>query len=95
MDLPITVIIILVIVVVEGLYRQKQSREADIGKVKTLARQIIDDPITSHKHCVRETMSDLQDKWQDLSDRLVQMISYSVSFISTALTVCEFKVGYQ
>ena len=68
---------------VEGLYRQKQSREADVERVKAIARQIINDPVTADKHRVRETLSELREKWQDLSDRLVQMISYSVSFIST------------
>jgi len=66
---------------VEGLYRQKQSHEADLERVKTIARNIIDDPVTSDKHRVRETLAELQDKWQDLSERLVQMISYSVSSI--------------
>jgi len=70
---------------VEGLYRQKQSREAGLERVKTTARQIIDDPVTSDKHRVRETLSELQEKWQDLSDRLVQMISYTVSSICTVL----------
>lgn len=53
--------------------------------MKTTARQIIDDPVTSDKHRVRETLSELQEKWQDLSDRLVQMISYTVSSICTVL----------
>ena len=73
------------LVVCQGLYRQKQSREADLERVKTTARQIINDPVTSDKHRVRETLSELQEKWQDLSDRLVQMISYSVSFISYSI----------
>ena len=70
----------------EGLYRQKQSREADLERVKTVARQIVNDPVTSDKHRVRETLSELQEKWQDLSDRLVQMISYSVSSLCIVLT---------
>ena len=63
-----------------GLYKQKQTREADLERVKSTARQLIDDPLTSDKRRVRETLSELQEKWQDLSVRLVQMISYSVSF---------------
>lgn len=66
---------------VVGLYRQKQSREAELDRVKAIARRLIEDPVTSDKHRVRETLSELQEKWQDLSDRLVQMISYSVSCI--------------
>jgi len=77
---------------VEGLYRQKQSREADLERVKTTAREIIHDPVTSDKHRVRETLSELQEKWQDLSDRLVQMISYTVSYICTILIVVHFAL---
>jgi len=67
---------------VEGLYRQKKSREADLERVKMMARELIDDPVTSDKQRVRESLSELQDNWQQLSDRLVQIISYSVSYRS-------------
>jgi len=63
------------------LYREKETREAELERVKSAARQIIEDPVTSDKQRVREIISDLQDSWQDLSDRLVQIISYSVSLM--------------
>lgn len=63
---------------VEGLYRQKQTREADIDRIKTVARQLIDDPTTADKHRLRETLGGVQGKWNDLTERLVQMISYTV-----------------
>ena len=75
----------------EGLYRQKQTREAELEQVKSVARQIIEDPIVSDKQRVRETMSDLQDKWQDLSDRLVQIISYSVSSMLSLLSTHHWR----
>jgi len=79
---------------VEGLYRQKQSRESELERVKAVARGIIEDPVTSDKHRVREMLAELQEKWQDLSDRLVQMISYSVSCISDQLCTAEYIHTY-
>jgi len=63
---------------VEGLYRQKQGREADMDRLKVLGRELIDDPTTGDKHRLRETLANVQDKWNELTERLVQMISYTV-----------------
>jgi transposase-like protein len=63
---------------VEGLHRQKQGREADMDRIKTMARELIDDPTTGDKHRLRETLAGVQGKWNELTERLVQMISYTV-----------------
>lgn len=64
---------------IESLYVQKQSKQPDLEKIKTIGRVLIDDPVTGDKHHLREMIADMQGKWQDLTELLVQMISYSVS----------------
>lgn len=64
---------------IEGLYVQKHGKQPDLEKIKTIGRELIDDPITGDKHHLREMIADMQGKWQDLTELLVQMISYSVS----------------
>ena len=63
----------------EALYRQKQTHEPEMEAIKTTARDLIDDPSTCDKHAVRDTLSGVQEKWNDMTERLVNMISYSVS----------------
>ena len=64
---------------IESLYVQKQGKQDDLEKIKTIGRELIEDPVTGDKHHLRETIADMQGKWQDLTELLVQMISYSVS----------------
>ena len=63
---------------IESLYRQKQMKQADLEHIKAIGRELIDDPLTGEKHRLRETLADMQGKWHDLTELLVQMISYSV-----------------
>ncbi len=66
---------------IENLYRAKQDKQPDLESIKKIARQLIDDPNTADKNHLRETLADVQGKWHDLTELLVQMISFAVSRI--------------
>jgi hypothetical protein len=63
---------------IENLYRQKQTKQADLNKIKKIGRELIADPHTGEKNRLRETLADIQGKWHDLTELLVQMISFTV-----------------
>lgn len=62
---------------IENLYVQKHGKQEDLEKIKVIGRELIEDPITGDKHHLKEMIADMQGKWQDLTELLVQMISYS------------------
>ena len=64
---------------IENLYRQKQSKQEDLNKIKKIGKELITDPYTGEKNRLRETLADIQGKWHDLTELLVQMISFTVS----------------
>lgn len=68
---------------IENLYRQKQSKQADLDNIKKIGRALINDPNTGDKNRLRETLADTQAKWHDLTELLVQMISFAVSLSCT------------
>ena len=65
---------------IESLYRQKQAKQEDLDLIKALARELIEDANTGNKNHLRETLADVQGKWHELTEMLVQMISFAVSF---------------
>ena len=64
---------------IENLYKQKQSKQSDLDNIKKIGRSLINDPSTGDKNRLRETLADTQAKWHDLTELLVQMISFAVS----------------
>ena len=64
---------------IENLYRQKQVKQADLDHIKRVGRALIDDPNTGDVNRLKETLADTQGKWHDLTELLVQMISFAVS----------------
>ena len=75
---------------VENLYRQKQKKQADLDDIKVTGKDLIDNPNTSDKNRLRQTLADIQSNWHDLTELLVQMISFTVSLASHALLLRPF-----
>ena len=69
---------------VENLYRQKQKKQADLDDIKVTGKDLIDNPNTSDKNRLRQTLADIQSNWHDLTELLVQMISFTVSLASSS-----------
>ena len=78
--------------------RQKQNKEVDLKAIKNIGKELIADPSTGDKNRLRETMADVQSKWHDLTELLVQMISFAVSiecyFFSVAFNEMIFSLVY-
>ncbi len=64
---------------IENLYKQKQGKQEVLDSIKKIGKELIDDPNTGDKNKLRETLADTQGKWHDLTELLVQMISFAVS----------------
>ena len=64
---------------IEKLYVQKGMKQKDLDAIKELGKELLDDVSTGDKTALRETLADVQAKWHDLTELLVQMISFAVS----------------
>lgn len=64
---------------VENLYKQKNTKQRELDAIRENGRELIDDTETCDKNKLRESLSDIQTKWHELSDLLVNMIFFSVS----------------
>ncbi|ELT90303.1 hypothetical protein CAPTEDRAFT_205084 [Capitella teleta] len=62
---------------IENLYQHKQTKQKDLDNIKNVGKELIDDPRTGDKHQLREVLADVQGKWHDLTELLVQMISFA------------------
>ena len=67
---------------IEKLYVQKGMKQKDLDQIKDAGRELLEDPSTGDKTALRETLADVQAKWHDLTELLVQMISFAVSRLS-------------
>lgn len=80
---------------IENLYQHKQGKQKDLDNIKSVGKELIDDPRTGDKHYLRETLADVQGKWHDLTELLVQMISFAVSATLAASSLsCHFKLSF-
>ena len=70
---------------IEKLYVQKGMKQKDLDQIKDAGRELLEDPSTGDKTALRETLADVQAKWHDLTELLVQMISFAVSSLSPLL----------
>ena len=73
---------------IESLYGQKQARQDQLDEIKHAGRDLVEAPNTSDKNQLRETLADVQGKWHDLTELLVQRISFAVSSFRLFLQRC-------
>ena len=64
---------------IEDLYKTKQSKQQDLDAIKMSGKDMLDEPDKSDKSRLREVLSNVQSKWHNLNELLVQMITMSVS----------------
>ena len=64
---------------IENLYKQKIVKQAELDHIRSEGRQLVDDPDTCDKNKLREALTDVQTKWHELGELLVQMIFFAVS----------------
>ena len=67
---------------IENLYRQKVGKQKELNNLRKTGKELINNPQTGDKNKLRETLADVQGKWHNLTELLVQMISYAVSLNS-------------
>ena len=64
---------------IENLYKQKNAKQSELEAIRAEGRALVDDPETSDKNKLRESLTDIQTKWHELNELLVQMIFFAVS----------------
>jgi len=66
----------------ENIYRRKTQQQLELDALERTGKELISDPLTGDKIRLRETLADVRDKWRNLTDLIVQMLSTTVSIDS-------------
>lgn len=61
------------------MYGEKRARQDSLDALRATGRDLVDAPNTGDKNALRETLADVQGRWHDLTELLVQIISFAVS----------------
>ncbi|BFZ22115.1 hypothetical protein BsWGS_25154 [Bradybaena similaris] len=60
---------------VEGLHEAKKEKSGEIEELRQMCDQLVDNDGVKDKFAVKETLADVETKWNDLTELLVQHVS--------------------
>ncbi|CAH1789990.1 unnamed protein product, partial [Owenia fusiformis] len=60
---------------INDLYANKNAKQDQLNNIKVMAKDLINDPNTGNKSKLRETLTDVQSRWNQLGEALAQMLS--------------------
>lgn len=61
------------------LYERTRVHKSDLETAERLGRELLENPLTGERLRLRETLADIREKWNSLTEILVEMLSASVS----------------
>jgi len=75
---------------VDGLYAEKCEKEFDMENLRNTSRRLMDDDRVSDQFVMKEGLTDVEAKWHELTELLVQQVSLEVNTSELFITI-EFK----
>ena len=63
---------------VDVLYNEKREREIDMDNIRGAARAIMEDGRVCDEFAVKESLGEIESKWHELTEHLVQQVSLEV-----------------
>ena len=63
---------------VDVLYNEKREREIDMNNIRGAARAIMEDDRVCDEFAVKESLGEIEAKWHELTEHLVQQVSLEV-----------------
>lgn len=63
---------------VDALYGEKREREFDMENLRSTSRKLMDDDRVCDQFAMKETLSEVESKWHELTELLVQQVSLEV-----------------
>lgn len=63
---------------VDSLHEAKQEKAADLDALREMCEKLLDQKGVKDKYAVKETLADVESKWNDMTDLLVQNMSLEV-----------------
>ncbi len=66
---------------VDALYKEKQDREDEMDGLREGCKRLMDDDRVTDEYAMKECMGDVESKWHDLTELLVQQVSLEVRCI--------------
>lgn len=64
---------------VDEIYKEKKEREIDMDNVRALAKQIMNEENICDEFALKDSLGDVESKWHELTEHLVQQVSLEVS----------------
>ena len=65
---------------VDTLYAEKREKEFDIENLRNTSRKLMDDDRVCDQFVMKEALSEVESKWHELTELLVQQVSLEVKF---------------
>lgn len=72
---------------VEGLHEAKKEKSGEIEELRQMCDQLVDNDGVKDKFAVKETLADVETKWNDLTELLVQHVSLEVCLVCNACSL--------
>ena len=69
---------------IDVLYNDKREKEYDMEKLRQSAKDIMDDERVCDQFAMKESLGEVEVKWHELTEHLVQQVSLEVSNASPA-----------
>lgn len=63
---------------VDVLYNEKRERESDMENIRGAAKSIMEDDRVCDEFAVKENLGEVETKWHELTEHLVQQVSLEV-----------------
>lgn len=63
---------------IDALYNDKREKEYDMEKLRQSAKEIMDDERVCDQFAMKEYLGEVEVKWHDLTEHLVQQVSLEV-----------------
>lgn len=64
---------------IDALYNDKREKEYDMEKLRQSAKEIMDDERVCDQFAMKESLGEVEVKWHELTEHLVQQVSLEVS----------------
>ena len=65
----------------DSLHQNKKEKEGEMEALRQMCGDLVTSPGAQHQYAMRETMADVEGKWNDLTELLVQQVSLEVGLL--------------
>lgn len=76
---------------VDGLYAEKCEKEFDMENLRNTSRRLMDDDRVCDQFVMKEGLAEVESKWHELTELLVQQVSLEVTVVTAIFMFFALK----